>query len=208
MCLCPGEASSAYHRYGSRVPAQPDEENFFDGIDTSLTGLAKLAGPEGGFLQQPLSRIHEVVAQAILNYSPDHPEKTAPLLADVYRRTAKLLDEVKASNLSAEQKASIERELEIKLQQANDALVQALGIDLTALVTPGSSSARYRTLRRPARRPPVHSAADAGAGHARFGFPCARAHPRTQSRQAQQGRARDPSKGTLDRGARGRTGAR
>ena len=135
-----GEASSAYHRYGSRVPAQPDEESFFDGVDTSLPGLAKLAGPEGAFLQQPLSRIHEVVAQAILNYSPDHPEKTAPLLADVSRRTAKLLDEVKASNLSAEQKASIERELEIKLQQANDALVQALGIDLTALMTPGSSS--------------------------------------------------------------------
>jgi LmbE family N-acetylglucosaminyl deacetylase len=136
----PGEASSAYHRYGSRVPAQPDEDSFFDGVDTSLPGLAKLAGPDGAFLQQPLSRIHEVVAQAILNYSPDHPEKTAPLLGDVYRRTSKLLDDVKTSNLSAEQKASIERELEIKLQQANDALVQALGIDITALMTPGNSS--------------------------------------------------------------------
>ncbi|HZD78282.1 MAG TPA: PIG-L family deacetylase [Acidobacteriaceae bacterium] len=131
------DASSAYHRYGSRVPAQPVEENFFDGIDTSLPGLAKLAGPQGAFLQQPLSRIHEVVTQAILNYSPDHPERTAPLLADVYRRTAKLLDAVKTSNLDAEQKASVARELELKLQQANEALAQALGIEVTALVTPG-----------------------------------------------------------------------
>jgi hypothetical protein len=135
-----GEASSAYHRYGSRVPAQPAEQSFFDGIDTSLPGLAKLGGPQGAFMQQSLSRIHEVIAGAILNYSPDHPEKTAPLLADVYRRTAQLLDEVKGSNLSAEQKASVERELEIKLQQANDALAQALGIDITALVTPGGGA--------------------------------------------------------------------
>jgi hypothetical protein len=136
----PGEASSAYHRYGSRVPVLPTEQNFFDGIDTSLPGLAKLAGPEGAFLAQPLSRIHEVVAGAILNYSPDHPEKTAPLLADVYRRIANLVDEVKASNLHAEQKASVERELEIKLQQANDALAQALGIEMTALVMPGNGA--------------------------------------------------------------------
>jgi LmbE family N-acetylglucosaminyl deacetylase len=134
----PGEASSAYHRYGSRVPVQPTEQSFFDGIDTSLPGLATLAGTQGAFLQQPLSRIHEVVAGAILNYSPEHPERTAPLLADVYRRLAKLLDEVKASNLSGEQKVSIERELEIKLQQANDALAQALGIEIMALVTPGT----------------------------------------------------------------------
>src|SRR5207248_11194686 len=81
--------------------------------------------------------IHEILAQAILNYSPDHPDKAAPLLADVYRRTTKLLDTVKTSNLGAEQKASIERELEIKLTQTNDALAESLGIEMTALVMPG-----------------------------------------------------------------------
>lgn len=134
----PGEASSAYHRYGSRVPVQPTEQNFFDGIDTSLPGLAKLAGPQGGFLEQPLSRIHEVVTQAILNYAPDHPERTAPVVADVSRRIANLLEQVKTSSLNAEQKASVTRELEIKLQQANTALSQALGIEMTALVMPGN----------------------------------------------------------------------
>ena len=136
----PGEASSAYHRYGSRVPVEPVEQNFFDGIDTSLPGLAKLDGPESAFLAQPLSRVHEIIAGAILNFSPDHPEKTAPVLADVYRRIAKLLDEVKTSRLSVEQRTSIQRELEIKLQQTNDALAQALGIEMTALVTPGGGA--------------------------------------------------------------------
>jgi LmbE family N-acetylglucosaminyl deacetylase len=134
----PGEASSSYHRYGSRVPAQATEQSFFDGIDTSLPGLAKLAGPGGAFLQQPLSRIHEIVAGAILNYSPDLPERTAPLLADVYHRFARLLEQVNASSLDAQQKASIARELEIKLQQTNTALAQALGVDMTALVMPGN----------------------------------------------------------------------
>ena len=120
------------------MPVEPTEQNFFDGIDTSLPGLAKLAGPEGAFLQQPLSRIHEIVAQAILNYAPDHPERTAPLVADVSRRIAKLLDQVKTSSLDTEQKASVTRELEIKLQQANMALSQALGIEMTALVMPGN----------------------------------------------------------------------
>jgi LmbE family N-acetylglucosaminyl deacetylase len=133
----PAAASVAYHRFGSRVPLQPTEHSFFDGIDTTLPGLATLAGPQGVFLQQPLTRIHEIVSQAIVNYAPGHPEKTAAPLAEIYRRTAKLLDEAKASNLDPEPKASVIRELEIKLQQVNDALAQALGLEMTALVTPG-----------------------------------------------------------------------
>ncbi len=133
----PGEVSSAYHRYGARVPVQPTEQSFFDGIDTSLPGLATLAGPQSTFLQQPLARIHQIVAQAILNYSPDRPDRTAPLLADVQKRLTSLLEQVRASSLNAERKDSITRELEIKQQQANDALAQALGIEMTALVAPG-----------------------------------------------------------------------
>jgi hypothetical protein len=102
-----------------------------------LPGLATLAGPQGTLLQQPLTRIHALVAQALLNYAPDHPEKTASLLAEIYRRTAKLLDDAKASSLEPEQKASVTRELEIKLQQVNDALALALGLEMAALVTPG-----------------------------------------------------------------------
>ncbi|HEX6771470.1 MAG TPA: PIG-L family deacetylase [Acidobacteriaceae bacterium] len=139
----PGEASSSYHRYGSRVPAEDKEQNFFDGIDTSLPGLARLAGPGGAFLQQPLSRIHQIVAGAILNYAPDHPERTAPHLADVYRQFSALLDQVEASSLNREQKSSVERELRIKLQQANSALAQALGIDMTALVTPSTGGRAF-----------------------------------------------------------------
>ena len=39
-----GQMLSAYHRFGSVVPAQEKEKSFFDGIDTSLVGIAALAG--------------------------------------------------------------------------------------------------------------------------------------------------------------------
>ncbi len=135
-----GEASSPYHRYGSRVPVEPAEQNFFDGIDTSLSGLATLAGPQGAFLKEPLGQLHELVSRALATYAPEHPAATAPLLAEVSRRIAKLLEQVRASTLGAAPKASVTRELQIKFQQVNQALAEALGLQLTALVTPGGHS--------------------------------------------------------------------
>jgi LmbE family N-acetylglucosaminyl deacetylase len=131
-----GEASSPYHRYGSRVPARDTEQNFFDGIDTSLPGLATLAGPQGAFLQQPLVAIHELVAKALASYAPQHPEQIAPLLAEVSRRLTAVQAATQSSTLAAMPKATIARELAIKQQQANQALAQALGLQMTALLIP------------------------------------------------------------------------
>jgi LmbE family N-acetylglucosaminyl deacetylase len=134
-----GEASSAYHRYGSRVPTGNEEHSFFDGIDTTLPGLATMAGPQGAFLKQPLAGMHQLLTEALATYAPEHPEKTAPALAEVSRRLAKLLADVQASSLGPVPRASITRELEIKQQQANEALAQALDLQMTALLTPTSS---------------------------------------------------------------------
>ena len=47
----PARSSSTYHRYGSLVSVQDKESSFFDGIDTSLTGIASLApGGKADFL--------------------------------------------------------------------------------------------------------------------------------------------------------------
>src|SRR5438270_2384138 len=54
-----GEVTSAYHRYGSTIGAQDREQSFFDGIDTSLPGIAALAkGGEDGFLSAGLREIN------------------------------------------------------------------------------------------------------------------------------------------------------
>ena len=53
-----------YHRYGSRVPTSDKEHSFFDGIDTSLAGIASLAPGQHPFLTAGLRQIAASVDQA------------------------------------------------------------------------------------------------------------------------------------------------
>ncbi len=143
----PGTVTSAYHRYGAAFPGgitlPENEQGFFDGIDTSLPGIAGLAHGDTSFMKQPLTRIGELVKEAALNYSPAQPEKIAPVLAEGYKRTAALLSQVEASGLSAQDKYDIGHELQAKLLQFNQALAEALGIEVAALVTPTAEGPRH-----------------------------------------------------------------
>ncbi|HEX4748151.1 MAG TPA: PIG-L family deacetylase [Bryobacteraceae bacterium] len=132
-----GQVMSAYHRYGSHIEAKDKESSFFDGINTTLLGIATLAqGGDQEFLTAGLRKINASVEQAIANFSAPHPEKTAPALASGLKQTTALLAEVERSNLSAESKYNIRHELEIKRVQFNDALAEALELSVAATVAP------------------------------------------------------------------------
>src|SRR5437868_10566779 len=54
-----GSMTSDYHRFGSNVPGKDQETSFFDGIDTSLTGIASLASEKDrAFLVEGLRKIN------------------------------------------------------------------------------------------------------------------------------------------------------
>jgi len=133
-----GQFPSAYHRFGSKIPAQEKEASFFDGIDTSLAGIATLA-PDGdaGFLKAGLAKINSSVEQAMREFSATHPEKTVPELASGLKDTIALIDQLNKSSLPELAKYNIKHELEIKRVQFNDALAEALGLSLSATVIPG-----------------------------------------------------------------------
>ena len=116
----------------------PDKEaSFFDGIDTSLKGIASLApGGKADFLLPGLKKMNELVEAAIADYSVAHPETIAPQLADGWKETEALIQQVKASQLSDDEKYNITFELEIKKAQFNNALAQALGLSVAANVAP------------------------------------------------------------------------
>src|SRR5215472_4358125 len=77
-----GEVSSAYHRFGSVIPAKEKEDGFFDGIDTSLAGIASLAkSGDTAFLKSALAEINTRVEEATAKFSAPHPEACAPALA-------------------------------------------------------------------------------------------------------------------------------
>lgn len=136
-----GPFSVEYHRYGSSVKADDKENSFFDGIDTSLPGIASLAhSGDTAPLVAGLNDIHHHVATALYNDLPAHPEKIAPELATGYKVTQQLIDWVNHSGLNADDKANIVHELNIKLAQFNTALAQALGLEVTSLVMPRTAT--------------------------------------------------------------------
>jgi LmbE family N-acetylglucosaminyl deacetylase len=135
-----GQVLSAYHRFGSVIQAQDKEKSFFDGIDTSLLGIATLAQKSGdaGFLAAGLRKINAAVEEAMQKFSAPEPEKTASALAQGFKETKALLDQLEKSNLPDDAKYDIRHELEIKSVQFNDALAEALGLSLSATVAPAA----------------------------------------------------------------------
>jgi LmbE family N-acetylglucosaminyl deacetylase len=137
----PGPVSVAYHRYGSRVSAPEQEDSFFAGIDTSLAGMASLAHTgDTAFLTAGLKEIQRHVTAALNGDLPAHPDRIAPELAEGYKATQQLIDQVNGSGLSADDKASLLHELNIKRTQFNTALAEALGLRVDAAVMPRTAT--------------------------------------------------------------------
>ena len=131
-----GPLNLSYHRYGSRVPAGEKETSFFDGVDTSLVGIAALAKDDPGFVKQGLQQISDVVEKAASAFVPQEPEKIAPTLAAGLKSVNDLMARVEASGLSEESRYDVLHELRVKQAQFNDAIAEALGISLLATVAP------------------------------------------------------------------------
>ena len=75
----PTPYSVSYHRFGSRVPTGDKESSFYDGVDTSLLGIATLASGDTAFLKSGLARIAKFADDANDNYQASKPAAIAPL---------------------------------------------------------------------------------------------------------------------------------
>jgi LmbE family N-acetylglucosaminyl deacetylase len=132
-----GPVASSYHRYSATVDVPGKEKDFFDGIDTSLMGLASLAkGGDAGFLQDALSKINATVEDAIAKFSGAAPDRCAPALAQGMKNTIALIAAVRNSSLSEDSKYDLLHELNIKSAQFNSALAASLGLSVAASVAP------------------------------------------------------------------------
>ena len=145
-----GRADVSYHRYGSKLN-QPDgddsglESGFFDGIDTTLPGIATLAPEVSDKFRPLLEKIDQQIAEAQHDFDPTKPEAIAPTLHDALGSLDLLLHDLENPNvndLPPTETYNLLHELHIKRVQLNNALVLALGVTLTASVdeaTPGQS---------------------------------------------------------------------
>ena len=137
----PGPVSTPYHLYASRVQTGDKESSFFSGIDVSLEGIASYAPP----VQQPawrarLAELSATVDKASAAFSlavlGQGAGKIAPILADGLKQTDLLLADLDKSTLPEDARYNMAHELKVKQRQFNDALIQALGLSVTAIVGP------------------------------------------------------------------------
>lgn len=137
-----GAREAPYHRYAPAPSAGTQERSFFDGIDTSLEGIADLAEGNDAFLKEGLARINQQVEEAFKHFSATQPQLTVPALAAGMEETSNLIARVGASALSADSKYNLAFELGVKRNEFNTALLQALGLQMRAWVTPRPVQAR------------------------------------------------------------------
>ena len=134
-----GRFDVGYTRYGARTGLQTGEQerSFFDGVDVSLAGIAGLApslnAADARALRDGLGRVEADVEAAATGFQTEHPEAAAPGLAEALRELVALVGRMgSATGVDERERYDVLHELQVKRVQANDALVAALGLRLTA----------------------------------------------------------------------------
>jgi LmbE family N-acetylglucosaminyl deacetylase len=136
----PGPRYTYYKLTDSTLPKPSGHEtDFFDGIDTSLVGLAARLGAEESkvpFLKPSLESLQRHVDDAVKAYSLQDPSGcAAPLLAG-RDETEKLVHQLEDSQLAAAAKDELLTTLRTKLEQFQQAANESLGIFFEITVDP------------------------------------------------------------------------
>jgi len=113
-------------------PSLTNQPTFFDGIDTSIEGIATLAPIAPPALRSQLAHLASEIEAATHAFSPENPAQAAPSLRDALQSTDALIGFTSSTSLDTLEKANVLHELRIKRAQINDALVLALGLHLDA----------------------------------------------------------------------------
>ncbi|MFN6963181.1 MAG: NEW3 domain-containing protein [Pyrinomonadaceae bacterium] len=80
-----GRMTSGVRLLASDVPTQTSESSVFDGIDTSITGIAEAADDRSPVLAEKLAALKTVAARALAEYRPLAPQKLVPTLLEGYK---------------------------------------------------------------------------------------------------------------------------
>ncbi len=137
----PGHRYTYYKLIDSDAPRSLNahEEDFFEGLDATLVGLASRLGTEeskADFLRPALESIQKQIDQANNSFSVKDTSACAPPLLAGIRETEILIKQIDASELSASSKAMLLTEIRTKLDQFHAAANEALGLYFDVSVDP------------------------------------------------------------------------
>jgi len=143
----PGPRYTYYKLVDSVLPTTTDkdghEQDFFDGIDTSLPGLASRLGAEESkvpWLRSELVDLANRVQEAAQRSEKDSSDAAGPLLAGL-QNLDPLIGRVQSSQISSPPKEDLLEILHEKLEQAQTAINLAMNVTLEATVAPPQNTA-------------------------------------------------------------------
>ena len=134
----PGDRFTFYRLVDSVIPSAAGkdghEKDFFDGIDTSLTGLSKLSSASERILQlnAQLTQAARQIGDASAAIHGEYAANAAQPLFQVVHTLRQIRTEVEPAGLTPEAKRDLLNRIATKQQQAETALNLALGVTLTA----------------------------------------------------------------------------
>ncbi|MGE0394175.1 MAG: NEW3 domain-containing protein, partial [Vicinamibacterales bacterium] len=128
----------------SLVPPAATEGGVFDGIDTSLAGIAATSGLPAGTLAGELGALQTAAARALAEFNALQPSRSVPAIAATLKAVRAARAVLQAAAGSELAKADADFLLALKEDDAAEALVRAAGITLDPLadretVVPGRS---------------------------------------------------------------------
>ena len=120
-----------------------NEKGIFDGVDTSITGIAKLAGVTDGSLDADLGVIQAAAAKALADFDALDPRKSIAPLASGLQAVKSARQKLSSKNDSSSKEADFF--LKHKEKEFSDALLAAAGVIVDALadtetIIPGDST--------------------------------------------------------------------
>jgi LmbE family N-acetylglucosaminyl deacetylase len=141
--LPPGRRANEFRLVDSVLPegVKPgtQENDFFDGLDTSLPGLAARLGSEERnvpFLATALDQLDKDAQAATAAALPNQMDRAAPPLLHGIAILRELLPKIEAANLTATHKLELLTHLRSKLEQFEQAAADALALEVTGTVDP------------------------------------------------------------------------
>jgi LmbE family N-acetylglucosaminyl deacetylase len=143
----PGASQSRSYRLKDSVVGQPGvaPKDMFDGIDTTIAGLARFAGAEPpAALVAALKDISASVAAATQAVETGGPGATTAPLAAGLTAVRDLRSKLSTIGLTDEARYEVDRRLALKASQFEEALVLTHGIRLEALADDGTVVAGQR----------------------------------------------------------------
>jgi LmbE family N-acetylglucosaminyl deacetylase len=150
----PGASLSRVMLADSAIPQIANETSLFDGMDTSLLGIAQLAGATN--FSPALAEISHYVEAALRKFDALKPWGVASDLAAGTKATRALIEQVKTSSLATATKDYVLFLLGNKEHEFNEAMNRALGLVMEALVDPAPAPVGLTSFS--ARRDTFHAA--------------------------------------------------